>query len=92
MLLTDLLPLACSACFLTDPQRWHHPQEVGSSPVITNRENALKLDLIEAFPQLRLLSPMTLAYVKLKQNWLASRTMWEMALIDSGVWMLGYRE
>jgi hypothetical protein len=30
LLLTGLLPLACSACFLIEPrlpaQRWHHPQ------------------------------------------------------------------
>jgi hypothetical protein len=32
------------------------PPTRGLSPLITNRENALQLDLMEAFPQLKLLS------------------------------------
>ena len=40
MLLTDLLPMACSACSLTEPRatspQWHHPQWSGPSPTITN--------------------------------------------------------
>ena len=34
---TDLLLMACSACFLTEPrttaQRWYHPQRAGPSPL-----------------------------------------------------------
>jgi hypothetical protein len=58
MFLTGLLPLACSACSLIEPrlpaQRW--PPTRGFSPLITDWENALQLDLMEAFPQLKLLS------------------------------------
>jgi hypothetical protein len=59
MFLTGLLPLVCSACSLIEPrlpaQGWYHPQ--GALPtLITNWENALQLDLMEAFPQLKLLS------------------------------------
>ena len=34
----------------------YHPPTRGPSPLITNWENALQLDLMEAFPQLKLLS------------------------------------
>lgn len=37
---TDLLPMACLACFLIHPglpaQRWYHPQCLGPSISITN--------------------------------------------------------
>jgi hypothetical protein len=36
-------------------QEWYHPQWA-PPPLITNWENALQLDLMEAFPQGRLLS------------------------------------
>jgi hypothetical protein len=58
MLLTGLLPLACSACFLIETKTTSPgmaPYAMGPSPLITNRENALQLDLMEAFPQLKLL-------------------------------------
>jgi hypothetical protein len=54
MLLSGLLPLACSACFLIEPRTTGPamvPPTRGLSPLITNWENALQLDLIEAFPQ-----------------------------------------
>jgi hypothetical protein len=59
MLLTDLLLLACSACFLielktTSPEMV--PPTRGPPCLITNWENAPQLDLMEAFPQLKLLS------------------------------------
>ena len=41
----------------------HH--KLGPPLLITNQENALQLDLMETFPQLRLLPLMTLACVKL---------------------------
>jgi hypothetical protein len=56
---TRLLPLPCSACFLIQPKTTSPgmpPPTVGPSPLITNWENALLLDLMEAFPQLKLLS------------------------------------
>jgi hypothetical protein len=54
MFLTGLLPLACSACSLIEPK--DGPTYNGTSPLITSCENALQLDLMEAFPQLKLLS------------------------------------
>jgi hypothetical protein len=59
MLLTGLLPLACSACSLIEPKTTSPemvPPTRGLSPLITNWENALQLDLMEAFLQLKLLS------------------------------------
>jgi hypothetical protein len=48
MLRTGLIPLACSACFLIEPETtspgWHHPQWA-LPPLITNWENALQLYL-----------------------------------------------
>ena len=59
MFFTGLLPLPCSACSLiesktTSPEMV--PPTRGLSPLITNWDNALQLDLMEAFPQLKLLS------------------------------------
>jgi hypothetical protein len=51
--------LACSACSLIEPKTTSPemvPPTRGLSPLITNWENALQLDLMEAFPQLKLLS------------------------------------
>jgi hypothetical protein len=59
MLFTGLLPLACSACSHIEPKTTSPgmvPPSRGLSPLITNWENALQLDLMEAFPQLKLLS------------------------------------
>jgi hypothetical protein len=59
MFFTGLLPLACSACFLIEPKTTSPgqvPPTRGLSPLITNWENALQLHLMEAFPQLKLLS------------------------------------
>ena len=59
MLLTSLLRLACSACFLIEPKtisRGMAPPTMGPPSLITNWENSLKLDLMEAFPYLKLLS------------------------------------
>ena len=58
LLLTDLLPMACSACFLmvprpTSPDGTTH-NGLGPPPSITNEENALKLAVMEAFSQFRL--------------------------------------
>jgi hypothetical protein len=57
-LLACLLPLACSACSLIEPKTTS-PEMVsptrGPSPLITNWENALQLDLMKALPQLQLL-------------------------------------
>jgi hypothetical protein len=52
MFLIGLLPLSCSACFFiesktTSPEMV--PPTRGSAPLITNWENALQLDLTEAF-------------------------------------------
>ena len=59
MFFTDLPPLACSTCSLIEPKTTSpgmaQPTR-GLSPLITNWENALQLDLLEAFPQLKLLS------------------------------------
>jgi hypothetical protein len=52
MLLIGLLLLACSACFLIEPRTTSPemvPPTMGLSPLITNCENALHLDLMEAF-------------------------------------------
>jgi hypothetical protein len=59
MFFTGLLLLACSACSLIEPKTTSPemvPSIRGLSPLITNWENALQLDLMEAFPQLKLLS------------------------------------
>jgi hypothetical protein len=52
-------PLVCSACFLIEP-RTTSPRmalpTMGPLLLITNWENAPQLDLMEAFPQLKLLS------------------------------------
>ena len=59
MFFTGLLPLACSACSLIEPKTTSPemaPPTRGLSPLITNWENALQLNLMEAFPQLKLLS------------------------------------
>jgi hypothetical protein len=53
MLLTGMLPLACSACSPIEPKTTSPrmaPPTMGLSPLITNWENALQLDLMEAFP------------------------------------------
>jgi hypothetical protein len=55
--LTGLLPLACSACFLIEPRTTSPgmvPPQWALPPLITYLENALQLDLMEAFPQRRL--------------------------------------
>jgi hypothetical protein len=59
MLLTGLLPLACSAFFLIEPKTFSPvmaPATMGPPCLITNWENVLQLDPMEAFPQLKLLS------------------------------------
>jgi hypothetical protein len=59
MFFTALLPLACSAYSLIEPKTTSPemvPPTRGLSPLITNWEDALQLDLMEAFPQLKLLS------------------------------------
>ena len=59
MFFTGLLPLACSACSLIEPKTASPgmvPPARVLSPLITNWENALQFDLMEAFPQLKLLS------------------------------------
>ena len=56
MLLTGLLPLASSACSLIEPKSTSPgmaPPTRGPPPLITNWENALRLDLMEAFSQLK---------------------------------------
>jgi hypothetical protein len=59
MFFTGMLSLACSACFRIK-HRTNSPEMVppkrGLSPLITNLENALQLNLMEAFPQMKLLS------------------------------------
>jgi hypothetical protein len=58
MLLTDLFSLACSACSLIEPKTVRPgmvPPTRSPPSLITNWENALQLDLMEAFPQGRLL-------------------------------------
>jgi hypothetical protein len=59
MFFTGLPHLACSACSLIEPKTTSPemvPPTRGLSPLITNWENVLQLDLMEAFPQLKLLS------------------------------------
>ena len=59
MFFTGLPPLACSACSLIEPKTTSPemvPPTRGPSPLITNWENAPQLDLMKAFPQLKLLS------------------------------------
>jgi hypothetical protein len=59
MFCTGLPHLACSACSLIEPKTTSPemvPPTRGLSPLITNWENALQLDLMEAFPQLKILS------------------------------------
>jgi hypothetical protein len=56
---TGLLLLAYSACSLIEPKTTSPemiPPTRGLSPLITNWGNALLLDLMEAFPQLELIS------------------------------------
>ena len=69
MLLTGLLPLACSACFRIEPSATSPgmaPPTMGPPHLITNWENALQLDPMEAFPQGRIFfSVITPACVKL---------------------------
>jgi hypothetical protein len=51
MLLTDLLPLACSVCSLIEPKTTSPvmaPPTMGLPPLITSWENAPQLDLMEA--------------------------------------------
>ena len=67
MLLTGLLPLACSACFLIDSGTpvlgWPYPPWAELSPRVTNSENALLAclhpGLMEAFSQLTSSSQIT---------------------------------
>ena len=64
MVFTGLLPLACSACSLTEPKSTNPemaPPTMDPPPLITNWENAPQLYLMEALPQLKLC-------VKLTQN------------------------
>ena len=69
MFLTGLLSLACSACShrtkTTSPEM--APPTRGLSPLITNWENALQLDLMEAFPHSKLIhrQVLTLHHIKL---------------------------
>ena len=69
MFLTGLLPLACSACSLIEPKNTSPgmvPLTRDPPRLITNWENAPQLDLVEALPQLKLLSSVvTPACVKL---------------------------
>jgi hypothetical protein len=54
VLFTGLLPLACTACFLIEPKTTSvgmAPPTMGPPSLITNWENALQLDLMEAFPR-----------------------------------------
>jgi hypothetical protein len=79
VLLTALLPLACSACSLIEPKTTS-PEMVPPTrvppPLITSWENALQLDLMQAFPQMKFLSLITPAGVKLTQNQPVPKT-WE---------------
>jgi hypothetical protein len=59
MLFTGLLPLAYSACFLIEPKTTSPgmaPPKMGAPLLSTIWENALQLDLMEAFPLGRLFS------------------------------------
>jgi hypothetical protein len=63
--------LACIACFLIELKTTSQgmaPPTMGPSTLITNQENASQLDLMEAFPQLKVeevISVITAACVKL---------------------------
>lgn len=52
-LLADLLLMACPACFFNRIQ--DHDNRLGPPQSIDNKENALHLDLMEAFSQLSFL-------------------------------------
>jgi hypothetical protein len=54
-----LAPLACLVCFLIEPMT----TSPGMPPSTTNWENVVQLDLMEAFPQLKLLSLWQLQFV-----------------------------
>jgi hypothetical protein len=57
--LLSCFPLACSGCFLIEPKTTSPemvPHTGGLSPLTTNWENAPQLDVMEAFPQKKLLS------------------------------------
>ena len=59
MILIGLLPLACSACSLIEPKNTSpkvEPPTRGPASLITNWVNDSQLDLMEALPQLKLLS------------------------------------
>jgi hypothetical protein len=59
MFLTGLLSLPCSACSLIEPKTISPgmvPPTMGPLPLVTSWENALQIDLMEAFPHLKLLS------------------------------------
>jgi hypothetical protein len=59
MLLTGLFPLACSACSLIEPKTTSPemaPPTRGPPPSSLIEKNVLQLDLVEAFPQLKLCS------------------------------------
>jgi hypothetical protein len=54
-----LLPLSCSACFLIEHKNdspGMAPPTMGPASLITNWENDIQLNLVEAFPQLKFLS------------------------------------
>jgi hypothetical protein len=57
MLLTDLLLLSCLVWFLIEPRTRDGTSHHGLNPtsLIINWEHALQMDLMEAFPQLRVL-------------------------------------
>jgi hypothetical protein len=68
MVLIGLLLLPCSTWFLIEPKTTSPGMASPTrapSPLITNWENALQLDLMEAFPQERLLSVKTHTCVNL---------------------------
>ena len=64
--------LACSACFLIESKTTTH-HGLGPPPLIINWENVWHLDLIEAFLQLRLLSPWWLLTVSSRHTKSVSR-------------------
>ena len=62
--------MTCSACFLIEARTYQQARDgiihmLGPPPLITKWENTLLLYLMKTLPQLRLLSQMTLACVKL---------------------------
>jgi hypothetical protein len=65
MLLTGLLPLPCSVCFLIEPRTTSPGMVPPTRGLITNWWNAPQLDLMEVFPQLKCLSLITPACVTL---------------------------